>query len=45
MAVEALVARGVRFRVVACDEPVLDLSQRGDVVAVGAALDGREVRL
>jgi glucose-1-phosphate thymidylyltransferase len=44
-AVGVLVARGVRFRVVACDQPVLDLSQRGDVAAVGAALSGREVRL
>jgi glucose-1-phosphate thymidylyltransferase len=45
MAVDTLVARGVRFLVIACDDPVLDLSQRGDVAAVGAALEGREVRL
>jgi glucose-1-phosphate thymidylyltransferase len=45
MAVEGLVARGIRFRVVPCHEPVLDLSQRGDVAGVGAVLEGREVRL
>jgi glucose-1-phosphate thymidylyltransferase len=45
MAVGFLVERGVRFKVIPCDTPVLDLSQRGDVAAVGAALAGREVRL
>jgi glucose-1-phosphate thymidylyltransferase len=45
MAVDALVARGTRFRVVHSDEPVLDLSQRGDVAGIAAALEGREVRL
>jgi glucose-1-phosphate thymidylyltransferase len=45
MAVGFLVERGVRFTVIPCDAPVLDLSQRGDVAAVGAALTGREVRL
>jgi glucose-1-phosphate thymidylyltransferase len=45
MAVDALVAQGVPFRVVGCGEPVLDLSQRGDVAGIGAALAGREVRL
>jgi dTDP-glucose pyrophosphorylase len=45
MAVEGLVARGVRFRVVPCHEPVLDLSQRGDVAPMAAVLAGREVRL
>jgi glucose-1-phosphate thymidylyltransferase len=45
MAVGLLVGRGVRFKVIPCDAPVLDLSQRGDVAAVGAALAGREVRL
>ena len=45
MAVAALVARGIGFRVLPCDEPVLDLSHRRDVAVIGAALEGREVRL
>jgi dTDP-glucose pyrophosphorylase len=45
MAVAALMARGTGFRVLPSDEPVLDLSHRRDVVVIGAALDGREVRL
>jgi dTDP-glucose pyrophosphorylase len=36
---------GVRFRAVACDDGVLDLSSRADVPAVAARLRGVEVRL
>ncbi len=44
-AVRALVADGVEFTVVPSDEGVLDLSARGDVAAVSAALAGHEVNL
>ena len=36
---------GVRYGVVMCDEPVLDLSQRSDIQAVAEHLSGLEVRL
>ena len=43
-AVAMLVREGERFRVVAVDEPVLDLSSRADVESVGRHLRGIEVR-
>jgi glucose-1-phosphate thymidylyltransferase len=39
-AVDALLARGVRFEVVVTEDGVLDLSRRGDIAAVEAALAG-----
>lgn len=44
-AVRLLVAEGERFAVVPSSEGVLDLSSRGDIAAVAAALAGVEVRL
>ena len=44
-AAQALVDRGVRFRVIPSDEGVLDLSRRADVVALQERLAGREVQL
>ena len=44
-AVRALVAAGVRVDVVPSEEGVWDLSSRGDVAPVAAALAGDEVRL
>ena len=44
-AAQALVDRGVRFRVIPSDEGVLDLSRRADVVALEERLAGREVQL
>lgn len=45
LAAATLVARGIGFRVLPSDEPVLDLSHRRDVAVVAAALEGREARL
>ena len=36
---------GVRYGVVTCDQPVLDLSQRSDIQTVAAHITGMEVRL
>ena len=44
-AVALQVREGERYRVVAVDEPVLDLSSRADVESVGEHLMGIEVRL
>jgi dTDP-glucose pyrophosphorylase len=44
-AAQALVDRGVRFRVLPSDEGVLDLSRRSDVIALEQRLAGREVQL
>lgn len=45
LAVQELVTRGERFRVVHSEEGVLDLSRRSDIGLVAARLSGREVRL
>jgi len=42
---QALVDSGVRVRVFPSDEPVLDLSNRGDIAALESRLHGREVVL
>ena len=44
-AAQALVDRGVRFRVLPSDDSVLDLSRRSDVVVLEQRLARREVRL
>lgn len=43
-AVRAAMVQGVRFQAVRCHEPVLDLSSRSDVAAVGRRLAGIEAR-
>jgi dTDP-glucose pyrophosphorylase len=45
LAMQALVDSGVRVRVFPSDEPVLDLSNRGDIAALESRLHGREVVL
>jgi dTDP-glucose pyrophosphorylase len=45
LAMQALVDSGVGVRVFTSDEPVLDLSSRGDITALAARLRGREVVL
>jgi dTDP-glucose pyrophosphorylase len=45
LAVQAMVAEGTAFRVIPCNEPVLDLSMRTDIAVVAERLRGRAVRL
>ena len=45
LAMQALVDSGVGVRVVASSEPVLDLSNRGDITSLESRLRGREVVL
>jgi dTDP-glucose pyrophosphorylase len=45
LAMQALVDSGMRVRVFRSDEPVLDLSNRGDIAALESRLRGREVVL
>ena len=45
LAMQALVDSGVGVRVFASSEPVLDLSNRGDIAALESRLRGREVVL
>ena len=45
LAMQALVDSGVPVRVFPSNEPVLDLSNRGDIAALESRLRGREVVL